>query len=90
MLVATDVAARGIHVDDVDIVVQYDPPSDHKTYVHRAGRTARAGESGVVVTLSLWDEELDVKRLQRRLELDEPIVEMFSNDARLRDLVHGI
>ena len=90
VLVATDVAARGIHVDDVDIVVQYDPPSDHKTYVHRAGRTARAGESGVVVTLSLWDEELDVKRLQRRLELDEPIVEMFSNDARLRDLVHGI
>ena len=87
VLVATDVAARGIHVDDVDVVVQYDPPSDHKTYVHRAGRTARAGESGVVVTLSLWDEELDVKRLQRRLELDEPIVEMFSNDARLGDLV---
>ena len=87
VLVATDVAARGIHVDDVDVVVQYDPPSDHKTYVHRAGRTARAGESGVVVTLSLWDEELDVKRLQRRLEFDEPIEEMFSNDARLRDLV---
>ena len=87
VLVATDVAARGIHVDDVDVVVQYDPPSDHKTYVHRSGRTARAGESGVVVTLSLWDEEFDVKRLQRRLELDEPIVEMFSNDARLRDLV---
>ncbi len=86
VLVATDVAARGIHVDDVDVVVQYDPPSDHKTYLHRAGRTARAGESGVVVTLSLWDEELDVKRLQRRLELDEPIVELFSNDARLRDL----
>ncbi len=88
VLVATDVAARGIHVDDVDVVVQYDPPSDHKTYVHRSGRTARAGESGVVVTLSLWHEELDVKRLQRRLELDEPIVEMFSNDARLKNLVH--
>ncbi len=87
VLVATDVAARGIHVDDVDVVVQFDPPADHKTYVHRSGRTARAGESGVVVTLSLWDEELDVKRLQRRLELDEPIVEMFSNDARLRDLL---
>ena len=87
VLVATDVAARGIHVDDVDVVVQFDPPADHKTYVHRSGRTARAGESGVVVTLSLWDEELDVKRLQRRLELDEPIVEMFSNDARLSDLL---
>ena len=90
VLVATDVAARGIHVDDVDVVVQFDPPSDHKTYVHRAGRTARAGESGLVVTLSLWDEELDVKRLQRRLELDEPIVEMFSNDKRLKNLVHSI
>ena len=87
VLVATDVAARGIHVDDVDVVVQFDPPAEHKTYVHRSGRTARAGESGVVVTLSLWDEELDVKRIQRRLELDEPIVEMFSNDARLRDLL---
>ncbi len=87
VLVATDVAARGIHVDDVDVVLQYDPPSDHKTYVHRAGRTARAGESGVVVTLSLWDEELVVKKLQRRLELDEPIIEMFSNDRRLNDLV---
>ena len=90
VMVATDVAARGIHVDDVDVVVQFDPPSDHKTYVHRAGRTARAGESGLVVTLSLWDEELDVKRIQRRLELDEPIVEMFSNDSRLRNLVHSI
>ena len=87
VLVATDVAARGIHVDDVDVVVQFDPPGEHKTYVHRSGRTARAGESGVVVTLSLWDQELDVKRIQRRLELDEPIVEMFSNDARLRDLL---
>ena len=87
VMVATDVAARGIHVDDVDVVVQFDPPGEHKTYVHRAGRTARAGESGVVVTLSLWDQELDVKRIQRRLELDEPIVEMFSNDARLRDLL---
>ena len=87
VLVATDVAARGIHVADVDVVVQFDPPGEHKTYVHRSGRTARAGESGVVVTLSLWDQELDVKRIQRRLELDEPIVEMFSNDARLRDLL---
>ena len=87
VLVATDVAARGIHVDDVDVVVQFDPPGEHKTYVHRSGRTARAGESGVVVTLSLWDQELDVKRIQRRLELDEPIVEMFSNDPRLRDLL---
>ncbi len=83
VLVATDVAARGIHVDDVDIVIQYDPPGDHKTYLHRAGRTARAGESGLVVTLSMWDEELEIKRLQKRIDVVMPIVEMFSNDERL-------
>ncbi len=87
VLVATDVAARGIHVDDIDVVLQYDPPSDHKTYLHRAGRTARAGESGLVVTLSMWNEELDIKRLQKRIGVLMPIVEMFSNDKRLTDLV---
>jgi len=86
-LVATDVAARGIHVDDVDVVIHFDPPDDHKTYLHRSGRTARAGGSGVVVTFVLWNQELDVKRLQKRLALDIPIVEMFSNDQRLDDLV---
>jgi superfamily II DNA/RNA helicase len=87
VLVATDVAARGIHVDDVDVVIHGDPPEDHKAYLHRSGRTARAGESGLVVTLALWNEELEVKRLQKRLGLDLPITEMFSNDARLQDLV---
>ncbi|MDE0117504.1 MAG: DEAD/DEAH box helicase [bacterium] len=82
-LVATDVAARGLHINDVDVVIHYDPPPDHKTYLHRSGRTARAGETGMAVTLSLWNEELEVKRLQRRLSLDVPIVEMFSNDDRL-------
>jgi len=85
-LVATDVAARGIHVDEVDIVIQYDPPSDHKTYLHRSGRTARAGSTGLVVTLSMWDEELDIKRLQKRIDVIQPLTEMFSNDARLDDL----
>ena len=85
-LVATDVAARGIHVDDVDVVIHFDPPDDHKTYLHRSGRTARAGGSGVAVTLVLWNQELEVKRMQKRLALDIPIVEMFSNDVRLQDL----
>jgi len=85
-LVATDVAARGIHVDDIDVVIHYDPPEDHKDYVHRSGRTARAGESGVVVTLVMWNEELPVKRLLKRLKIDQPIVEVFSNDVRLTDL----
>ena len=86
VLVATDVAARGIHVDGVEVVIHYDPPSDHKTYLHRSGRTARAGTDGLVVTLSLWDEELIVKRLQKRIGLDMELVEMFSNDPRLADL----
>ena len=85
-LIATDVAARGIHVDDVDVVVHYDPPEDHKAYLHRSGRTARAGANGVVATLVLWNEELEVKRLLKRLKLDQPIVEVFSNDKRLADL----
>ena len=86
VLVATDVAARGIHVDGVEVVIHYDPPSDHKTYLHRSGRTARAGTDGLVVTLSLWDQELVVKRLQKRVGLDIELVEMFSNDPRLADL----
>jgi superfamily II DNA/RNA helicase len=52
VLVATDVAARGIHVDDIDTVVQVDPPDDHKSYVHRSGRTGRAGKAGTVITLT--------------------------------------
>jgi superfamily II DNA/RNA helicase len=87
VLVATDVAARGIHVDDVDVVVHWDPPEEHKSYVHRSGRTARAGNDGTVVTFVLWNQELDVERLQRRLGMREPIVEVFSNDPRLANLV---
>src|SRR5579862_5825216 len=62
VLVATDVAARGIHVDDVDLVVQYDPPNDAKDYLHRSGRTARAGASGMVVALA---EHGQVRELER-------------------------
>jgi superfamily II DNA/RNA helicase len=87
VLVATDVAARGIHVDDVDVVVHFDPPEEHKGYTHRSGRTARAGREGVVATFVLWNQELDVEKLQRRLGLREPIIEVFSNDPRLADLV---
>jgi len=86
VLVATDVAARGIHVDEIDVVIHFDPPEDHKTYLHRSGRTARAGTSGVVVTLVLWDQENEVRMLQKRLGLQLPLVEVFSNDPRLADL----
>jgi superfamily II DNA/RNA helicase len=64
-LVATDVAARGIHVDDVACVVHFDLPADSKDYVHRSGRTARAGASGVVVSLVAKHQSRDVRRLQR-------------------------
>ena len=67
VLVATDVAAPRIDVDDVDVVVHFDPPEEHKGYVHRSGRTARAGWKAIVVTLVLWDQELAVEQLQRRL-----------------------
>ncbi|MGK2927950.1 MAG: DEAD/DEAH box helicase [Acidimicrobiales bacterium] len=86
-LVASDVAARGLDIDEIDTVVHWDPPPDHKTYLHRSGRTARAGTAGVAVTLLKWDEEMTVKLLQRRLGLeDHPIVSVFSNDERLADL----
>jgi superfamily II DNA/RNA helicase len=86
VLVATDVAARGIDVDGIDVVIHFDPPEDHKGYLHRSGRTARAGRDGLVVTLVLWNEQLEVERIQRRLGLSAPVVEMFSNDPRLRNL----
>lgn len=87
VLVATNVAARGLHIDGVDVVVHYDPPEDPKTYLHRSGRTARAGEDGLVVTLVEWDQVNEVLGIQRRAHLNIPIVKMFSNDERLADLV---
>jgi superfamily II DNA/RNA helicase len=86
VLVATDVAARGLHIDDIDVVIHYEPAPEHKTYLHRSGRTARAGSKGLAVSLSLWNEELHMKRLQKRIGVEQPIVEMFSNDQRLDDL----
>jgi superfamily II DNA/RNA helicase len=63
VLVATDVAARGIHVDGIELVVHFDPPNDHKDYLHRSGRTARAGASGLVVTLAMRDQLREIQRL---------------------------
>ena len=66
VLVATDIAARGIHVDGVSLVVHVDPPAEHKAYLHRSGRTARAGESGTVVTIGTPDQRRDVETLMKR------------------------
>ena len=72
-LVATDVAARGVHVDDVAAVVHFDPPEDASTYVHRSGRTARAGASGIVVSFVERGGERDARALQRHIGIDEPV-----------------
>jgi superfamily II DNA/RNA helicase len=90
VLVATDVAARGLHIADIDIVLHYDPPADNKSYLHRSGRTARAGGTGTAVTLVLWDQMEAVKRIQRQLRIDEPIIEVFSNDPLLDDLAPAV
>jgi superfamily II DNA/RNA helicase len=73
VLVATDVAARGIHVDAVPLVVHFDPPTDHTDYVHRAGRTGRAGADGLVVSLVGQEHVAGTKRMQRKLGLTNPI-----------------
>ena len=88
VLVATDVAARGLHIDGVDCVLHFDPPEDHKAYLHRSGRTARAGSTGVVVSLLLWNQIVEAEVLMRRLGLKKPIVEVFSNNPHLKDLAN--
>jgi superfamily II DNA/RNA helicase len=87
VLVATDVAARGIDIDDIAVVVHYVPPIDPKNYLHRSGRTARAGRDGWAVTLAEYNQHTTVRIIQRALRLpnDAPI-EVFSNDVRLRHL----
>ncbi len=86
VLVATNVAARGLHVDGLDVVIHYDLPEDAKMYVHRSGRTARAGGEGLAVTLCLPHEARDVALLQRDAGIDLRVVQMSPDDARLLDL----
>ena len=74
-LIATDVAARGIHIDGVASVIHYDPPEDHKAYIHRSGRTARAGQSGVVLSFVAPDQKKKARRLQHKIDIDQPIME---------------
>ena len=83
VLVATNVAARGIHVDNLDLVVNVDPPSDHKDYLHRGGRTARAGESGSVVTLVTPGQRRGMSRLMSSAGITPQVAQVRSGEAEL-------
>ncbi|HZJ07618.1 MAG TPA: DEAD/DEAH box helicase [Nocardioidaceae bacterium] len=88
-LVATDIAARGIHVDDINLVVHADPPVEHKAYLHRSGRTARAGAEGTVVTLMLDAQVSDVRDLTRKAGIRPTTTRVSVGDALLRKIAPG-
>ena len=83
VLVATDIAARGIHVDDIALVVHVDPPTEHKAYLHRSGRTARAGSAGDVVTVMTRDQERDVRTLARQAGIRPTVISVRPGDERI-------
>ncbi|MCC3771860.1 DEAD/DEAH box helicase [Streptomyces sp. UNOC14_S4] len=82
-LVATNVAARGIHIDGLDLVVNIDPPMDHKDYLHRGGRTARAGESGTVVTLVLPEQRREMTRMMATAKITPNVIKTHPRDPEL-------
>ncbi len=89
-MVATDVAARGIHVDDVALVIHADPPAEHKSYLHRSGRTARAGAAGTVITLMTDEQRADVRSLARAAGITPTTTKVNSPDHPvLRELAPG-
>ncbi|MCU1548366.1 MAG: box helicase [Arthrobacter sp.] len=87
VLVATDVAARGVHVDDVELVIHVDPPTEHKAYLHRSGRTARAGSDGTVVTLTLPEQQSDVKKLMKAAGVEVSFERVTANSPVVAELV---
>ena len=89
VLCATDIAARGIHVDDVALVVHVDPPAEHKAYLHRSGRTARAGAEGTVVTIATPDQAGEVRTLARQAGITPTTTAVAPGDAMLVQLAPG-
>ena len=87
VLVATDVAARGVHVDDVELVVHIDPPAEHKSYLHRSGRTARAGASGAVITIATTEERSDVNKLMKKAGVTPRVDEVTPDSEIVKELV---
>ena len=88
-LVATDIAARGIHVDDVNLVIHADPPIEHKAYVHRSGRTARAGNTGKVITMMLDEQVRDVRDLTRKAGISPTVTRVDDAHPLLAQLAPG-
>lgn len=88
-LVATDIAARGIHVDDVSLVIHADPPVEHKAYLHRSGRTARAGKAGTVITLELPEQRRDVRDLLRKAKIQPTTTNAHPDHPILHELAPG-
>jgi superfamily II DNA/RNA helicase len=88
-LVATDIAARGIHVDDVALVIHADPPMEHKAYLHRSGRTARAGAEGTVITLMTDDQVADVRDLTRKAGIKATTTRLDATHPLLKQLAPG-
>jgi superfamily II DNA/RNA helicase len=89
VLVATDIAARGIHVDDVTLVIHADPPVEHKAYLHRSGRTARAGNDGIVVTLATESQRRDVRDLARKAGVSPTVTSLTPGHPLLKELAPG-
>jgi superfamily II DNA/RNA helicase len=90
VLVATDVAARGVHVDDIELVVHVDPPTEHKAYLHRSGRTARAGSAGDVVTVVLPTQEGDLGQLLRKAGIKVPTQRVTAGSDAVSALVGDV
>ena len=88
-LVATDIAARGIHVDDVELVIHADPPVEHKAYLHRSGRTARAGADGTVITMMTDDQVRDVRALTKAAGIRPTISRVAPGHAMLQTIAPG-
>ena len=90
VLVATDIAARGIHVDDVTLVIHADPPIEHKAYLHRSGRTARAGNEGTVVTIVQESERREVAQLMKKAGIDPIVTAVTPGNPLLQELAPGV
>lgn len=90
VLVATDIAARGVHVNDVELVVHIDPPMEHKSYLHRSGRTARAGSAGDVVTVVLPEQRQQTQGLMRRAGITVAPQQVTATSEAVQTLVSEV